>query len=98
MPDKPNYTRGLWETTDFAVPREGPQPGGAIWSPKGAYIGDFRDRADVERAVSCVNAMAGIGNPEKVRELIEALQETQVHIATDSRLMDALAALELSEE
>ena len=53
------------------------------------------NESHAERAVACVNALAGIPNPEAVRELIEAVREwTDVEkCVTDERIFKALASL-----
>ncbi len=56
------------------------------------------DSDDGNRAVVCVNAMEGVGKPEKVRELIEVVKKHvcgRFSVGYGDDLHRALAALEM---
>ena len=119
MPDKPKRTPGQL----IAVPHtehpdhkklsmeivhieEGERP--TIAETVGIDVGDEIAEANAAHIVSCWNAMDGIGHPEKVKELIEAIRPAIVYIARADgssattamrrRVADALAALEMDAE
>ena len=110
MPDKPKCTPGKWI---FHQPWGGfskitDDDGKLIF---GVTVGTDKEgqpaeicEANWKRLDECVNAMQGIGKPEAVEELIEAIEEYldklsgMLPIYFRDRIKKALAALEMEGE
>lgn len=60
-------------TTAYGPPGE-KQPIARTYQPEHLLISEEEDIANAERIVECINACAGITNPEYFRETIKALE------------------------